>query len=156
MSRIVSQTLGFLAASIVATSCTSGPPILEYPPWGDVGYNGFSEYVDQKAGPNALNCGFFETFDRRRQRSYKVPGFDCVRHAVENNLSFKYGTVRLPIDSYAYQVLVRDESGVFWDITYDVMIDGDAPQQWVRRCEIVELIAQYSSYQVEDCESVHD
>lgn len=136
--------------------CAAGPTNTSYPSWGEVGYVGLTEYVDRKAGPSALNCGFFETFDRRTPRPYEVPGFACVQYAIENQNPFKYGTVRIPIDSYAYEVLVRDDSGTYWEIVYDVMIDGDAPQQWVRRCESVELFPKFSAYEGKECESVVD
>ena len=148
--------VGLLSICLLALGCAAEPPKLDYPPWGEVGYQGFAEYVDRKAGRDALNCGFFETFDRRRQRTYKVPGFACVDHAIRNGLPFKYGTVRLPIDSYAFEVLVRDSSGAYWDITYDVMIDGDAPQQWVKQCKFVELDHRFSTYEVGSCKSVVD
>ena len=146
----------FFGIVLILFGCASEPPKTSYPEWGEVGYNGFTDYVDRKAGPSAINCGFFETFDRRAPRPYKVPGFDCVQYAIKNQLPFKFGTVRIPIDSYAYEVLVRDESGNFWEIVYDVMLDGDAPQQWVRRCKSVDLAPRYSAYEGKDCEKVVD
>ena len=156
MPLVLPRYVGLLSTSLLILGCAAEPPRLDYPPWDEVGYVGFRDYVDRKAGPAALNCGFFETMNRRRQRSYEVPGFSCVGHAVRNGIPFKYGTVRIPEDSYAFEVLVRDANGHYWDITYDVMLDGDAPQQWVKRCEVVKLDRRFSTYEVNGCESVVD
>ncbi len=135
---------------ILLAGCSSTPEAFDFPDWGNVGYEGFADSIDVVAGSDAVNCGFFDllTEEGRRDRAH---GVRCAKHAYADGIPFKFGTVRLPLDSYAYEVLLRSPSGENWRIVYDIMIDSTAPQIWFQKCESVEFERRPHHYRVHDC-----
>lgn len=84
------------------------------------------------------HCDWLE----RQARELAGPGMSAA---------FRYGSVRIPMDSYATEVLVRSADGSLWLLVHDVMIDGEAPQFWVQRCGKLRFKADYSGYLIEGC-----
>ena len=108
--------------------------------WEPRGYQGFSESIDAFAGPLAIDCGFFDmTEGKTIGMGQRRQALACIAEATDRGLAFKFGTLRMPIDSYAHEIFVRTTKGQSWMIVYDVMIDGDAPQQWNRLCASVQV-----------------
>ena len=105
--------------------------------WASQGYSGFAGSVDSLVGPDAVDCGFFDLMKDLPSRKIRRQAEQCVNNAVRDGRNFKFGTLRLPMDSYATEVIARTADGKLWSIVFDVMIDGDAPQQWNRICQEV-------------------
>ena len=77
----------------------------------------------------------------------------CARDAFATGHAFRYGSVRIPVDSYATEVLVRSKDGALWLLVHDVMIDGEAPQFWVQRCERLRFKPDHSGFEIGGCEA---
>jgi hypothetical protein len=111
--------------------------------WNAVGYEGFGASIDALVGPEAIDCGYWDLMSPTALKSHeKRRAFECVRRALRSGAPFKFGTVRIPLDSYSYEVVARASDGRLWMITFDIMIDDTAPQQWNRICEKVRVDAR--------------
>ena len=126
-----------VVSSVLLGSCATATPQATGHPWSPTGYEGFVESIDALVGPEAIDCGFFNLVGRKPASTVRRKARACVEQAVAAGHTFKYGTARLPIDSFATEVIARTADGTLWMIAYDVMIDGDAPQQWNRICQSV-------------------
>src|SRR5262245_57997208 len=124
------------------TGCAAAP-ILDRPnhgAWQPMGYAGFSESIDALVGSTAIDCGFLNMLDTKTTDAMKRRASDCVQAAMSGGQPFKFGTVRVPIDSYAYEVLARSSTGELWQITYDQMLlEEDGAQQWNKVCKSATL-----------------
>jgi hypothetical protein len=126
-----------LVSSMLMSSCaTAGTQSIEQA-WASSGYRGFVESIDAFVGPGLVNCGFFNLIEGKPASAARRQAHTCVKRAIAAGQTFKYGTTRLPIDSYATEVIARTADGRLWMIVFDVMIDGEAPQQWNRVCQSV-------------------
>lgn len=134
----------------LVAGCASGPETQNFPDWEGVGYEGFADSIDVVAGAGARNCGFFNLLTEEGRRGRRR-GIRCAQQAYADGVPFKFGTVRLPIDSYAYEVLVRSSTGENWEIVYDILIDGTSAQIWFRKCESISLSRNRPGYEVHDC-----
>ena len=105
--------------------------------WPSAGYAGFSESIDALVGPGLVDCGFFNLIAGKPASAVRRQARACVDGAIAAGQTFKYGTERLPIDSYATEVIARTKDGRLWKIVFDVMIDGEAAQQWNQICQSV-------------------
>lgn len=148
---MVSARALLIPAFILLSSCAAAPNEFEFPSWGDTGYDGFVESIDIVAGSAAVNCGFFDLVNLEGDASNRDDGLDCALRSYRSGLPFKYGTVRLPEDSYAWEILVRSPEGENWLIVYDIMIDGTEPQIWFKKCEAVMFRKRLSSYEGKNC-----
>tara|TARA_R110002049_G_scaffold308955_1_gene515169 strand:- start:1456 stop:1935 length:480 start_codon:yes stop_codon:yes gene_type:complete len=142
-----------LAISIIALTvgCVSTPEIDEYLDWQNVGYDGFAKSIDTVAGDGAKNCGFFSVMSRDGRKASERFGIECAKNAYEQGFAFKFGTVRLPIDSYAHEVLVHSSAGENWLIVYDIIVDGSDPQIWFQKCESVTFPIRGVAYEGHNC-----
>jgi hypothetical protein len=125
-------------------------------PWAPLGYDGFSESIDLLVGSSAVDCGFVNLLETpnaaTRHRAY-----DCVRTALKNGQPFKFGTLRIPIDSYAYEVLARTPTGELWQITYDrMLVAEEGQQQWNRICKSARVDRRTLVMMAENCVSKPD
>jgi hypothetical protein len=122
--------------------CAASAPHLESHPWKPTAYQGFSESIDRLVGPDAIDCGMYDLLDRKVGGDTRRNGYRCVQIALQKRVPFKYGTHRLPIDSYATEVLARTPDGTLWFIAHDRMIDdetGETQQQWNQVCHSAEV-----------------
>ncbi|MEM7430355.1 MAG: hypothetical protein AAF351_00320 [Pseudomonadota bacterium] len=131
--------------------CVSALGIDDYLDWQHYGYDGFARSIDEVAGTDARNCGVYNLMSRDSRAAAESAGIQCARAAYEQGVAFKFGTVRLPIDSYAHEVLVRSSTGENWLIVYDIMIDGAAPQIWFQKCESVTFEGRNVTYEGNHC-----
>jgi hypothetical protein len=135
--------------SLVACAST---PTFPAPSWDGCHCTQLDEISRKLAGPAMTDCGFFDlTEDSSHQRLHA--GMRCARRAFGGTGAFRYGSVRIPIDSYATEVLVRALDGSLWLLTRDVMLDGDAPQLWVQRCDRLRFKPRNAGFVIEGCKS---
>jgi len=129
--------LAALVSSLLLCACATAGTEPSGNAWSLSGYEGFVESIDAFVGPSAVDCGFFNLIEGKPAPAVRRRAHACVKSAIASGLAFKYGTKRLPIDSYATEIVVRAADGKFWMIVFDVMIDGEAAQQWNRICQAV-------------------
>ncbi len=124
--------------------------------WPQYAYPGFSKKIDRIAGNDAIDCGFYDRMLRdseslkRKRRGLS----DCVKNSIKAGRSFKFGSVRIPADSYVYEVLVLSPEKEYWTITFDLMLDGSNAIHWVKRCDSVNVDVKSLSYKGEGCREV--
>jgi hypothetical protein len=128
-----------LALPILLCSCATADMQPAGREWSASGYEGFAESIDVLVGPAVVDCGFFDLIGDKPAPAVRRQAFTCVDGAIKSGKAFKYGTQRLPMDSYATEVIARTPDGKLRMIIFDVMIDGEAPQQWNRICEKVSV-----------------
>lgn len=131
----------------ILQSCANSLISFEKGSWDGTGV---SKQVFQKAGENAIDCGFHNVLTTDGQKSVKM-GFECVRRAKLQNKNFIFGTYRIPIDSYAMEILIRAPSGEYWTVVYDRMLDEEEAQLWLRTCKLVKLHKTQLSYEGKQC-----
>ena len=104
-------------------------------PWKPFGFEGLLEKVNFIIVEDSRNCGYHNLLTDEGRNSYDY-GFDCVIESDELGVPFFIGTVRLPHDSYAYEVTIRDENSEYWFITYDKITWAENENQlWVDICK---------------------
>jgi hypothetical protein len=147
----VSRACVVISLALSACAAQSDSPVV-VDDWREAGYEGFGASVAALAGPGAVDCGFInllaETGATRARRARAVA---CVREAKRRGVPSKFGTVRIPIDSYVHEVYVRTAAGENWKIVFDVMIDGDAPQQWNQTCGSISVDPETLYLRDKDC-----
>jgi len=136
---------------ILFSGCVTNPESYEFADWGDVGYDGFVNSIDTVAGAGAQNCGFFNLILDEGRAKAGSEGIKCARQAYNEGTPFKFGTVRIPTDSYAYEVLVRSSAGDNWLIVYDIIVDGTDPQIWFKKCESIKFRSSNLAYEGQNC-----
>ncbi len=143
----------FLVLIILAASGCASVKEYKHSLWPQYAYPGFSEKIDRVSGDTSIDCGFYDLTSRtesiRRQR--KEGFFDCVEKYTQEKAPFKFGSVRIPADSYAYEILIYSQDGEYWTITFDLMLDGSGAIHWVKRCESIKLEHQKLSYDGINC-----
>lgn len=149
------RLLYVLLVTVLLSGC-SVVDIYEQGLWPQYAYPGFSEKIDRIAGSGAIDCGFYDRVSRdsdslKKERSGLS---DCVVKSIEKGRTFKFGSVRIPTDSYAYEVLVLSPDNEFWTITFDLMLDGSNAIHWVKRCEWVNVDIKSLSYKGDVCREV--
>ncbi len=126
--------------------------------WKPMGYSGFIESINNLLGENSVNCGFYDITrnigePRSTNRRLADKGLNCAIKADRSGKSYKYGTKRLPVDSYAYEILLKTSDSEYWLIVLDVMLGSDDDTQlWIEKCSNV--IFQEKSYKGIDCEHI--
>ena len=107
-----------------------------------MGYQGFAESIDALVGPAAIDCGFLNLLDEKLGEAAKRKAYQCVRSALSGRQPFKFGTLRIPTDSYGYEVLARSPQGELWRVTFDLMLtDDESGRQWNQVCKSVTIDA---------------
>ncbi len=131
MSRVL------LASFMFICGCAASLNGVSRHDWQEFGYDGFSASIDRLLGPNSVDCGYVNLIGHKPASQVRKQALECMQRAGAGGVSFKFATLRLPIDSYAHEVFVRARDGTHWVIVYDIMIDGEAPQQWNQVCKTV-------------------
>ena len=98
------------------------------------------------------DCGFVNLIEDDSKKRLRA-GMHCARDAFAAGNAFRYGSVRIPMDSYATEVLVRSADGALWLLVHDVMIDGETPQFWVQRCERMRFKPDNSGFEIDGCKA---
>jgi len=128
--------LTMLVSSVLLCSCATSATQPTGQAWSSSGYAGFAASIDAFVGP-AVDCGFFDLIGGKPALAVRRQVHACVGRAITAGVPFKYGTRRLPLDSFATEVIARTADGKLWMIVFDIMIDGDAAQQWNQTCQTV-------------------
>jgi hypothetical protein len=126
----------FTLVLVCIAGCTAGTSNVRHD-WQEFGYARFSRTIDELLGPGAVDCGYLDLIGGTPSAQARASTNECLRKARAGDAPFKYATVRLPIDSYAHEVFARTRDGTLWMIVYDIMVDGDAPQQWNQVCQSI-------------------
>lgn len=141
--------------SVFLLSCCSANE--EKPPsmpsgWDDIhGLFGLGERIDAVASSETKDCGFFDLIRSDATDPQLIRKWDCVSNLSLNTTPFKFGSLRLPIDSYVYEVVVRDNVGQYHMFTLDLSADVTSAQLWVERCSRVEFNDEILGYSRENC-----
>ena len=137
--------------------CVAGEPPRTGHPWEPAGYQGFVESIDALVGPEAVDCGFLNLLEDSTSQEARSRAHRCVRTALKGKQPFKFGTLRIPIDSYAYEVIARSSRGELWQVTFDLMLtDDESGQQWNRICRAASVDRKTLTIHGTDCVSQPD
>ncbi len=144
--------LGLLASCISACVNYSG---YKSSSWPQYAYVGFSEKIDELAGNDALDCGFFDLKSRSGSalKRERLSFSRCVKESMKDSRAFKYGSVHIPTDSFLYEVLILTPDNEYWIIKFDLMIDFSNAIFWVKKCKSISLVNKYG-YEGGGCRDV--
>jgi hypothetical protein len=135
---------------ITVSACATLPPAPQS--WESCHCDWLAQQASELAGPDMIDCGFVNLVGVRPRAEIRG-GISCAREAFRNSAPFRYGSVRIPLDSYATEVLVRHADGSLWLLVHDVMLDGAAPQYWVHRCEKLRFKPGNTGFVIESCKT---
>lgn len=125
--------------------------------WASFAYEGFGAKVGRLAGVDAIDCGVINQVNKadpvNKGNSIKKARA-CVEKGIANRVPFKYGTVRIPLDSYLFEALVYTPTKEYWIVHYDVMLDGTDNMHVVKRCKRIDLARSDSIFEGIDCVEV--
>ena len=107
--------------------------------------------IDSLVGPNAVDCGLYNLTGGAPPYRIRLAAHDCVDSAVRAGQTFKYGTLRIPIDSDATEVIARTADGKLRLIVRDVMIGEGFAQQWNQICQEVGVDPHTMIVEAERC-----
>lgn len=127
----------WLAPGLLAMAAAAATPGEDG--WPNAGYPGFDRSIDALVGPTAIDCGFIALRTDKIDTKARQAAYACVQQAMRDKVPFKFGTFRVPIDSFTTEVVARGPDGTLWFVVFDVMPGGDAPQQWNMVCKTVKL-----------------
>ena len=117
--------------------------------WPDQAFTRLSEYVDEKAGFDAVDCGMHEVTRREPVTEQPIPGFECVERSDQDGIAFKHGRFQYGGDDVFYKVVIRDTSATYWYATFDRWF---FPSNYKScRCESLEFDSEQRSFDVVDC-----
>jgi hypothetical protein len=144
------------AILLLVAGCAANESQYGAGPWAPIAYEGFAEDVNAIAGEDAIDCGFHNLLEQGpwKAEAARKSTLRCVQTAIERGEPFKYGTLRIPIDSLAFEVLARPRGGDYWLRTYDVMVDHTGTAQWTKQCKSVRLDMRHGWYEGLDCKEL--
>lgn len=125
--------------------------------WTSFAYEGFGNKIERLAGAEANHCGVINQVSKsdpiNKGASVKQ-GRACVIKSITEDKPFKFGTVRIPIDSYLFEALVYTPEKEYWIVHYDVMLDGTDNMHIIKRCKGIDLKRSESTFEGIDCVDV--
>ena len=130
--------------------CAGAPYSKE--PWPTI----FAEDLRHIAGESFADCGFHDLLNRKPSRAERRDVLACLEGARRAGKSSRFGTFRLPIDSYAWEVYLRTTNGDAWMLVVDQMVDEESAQYWVLKCREVEVDRATLVLRREDCVQLAD
>ena len=147
-----------LLATTLFTACTSQPvKQVDTSPWEAFGYKGMAEKINRLAGTNSINCGIrnhLEANDPVNKQMTPIDSRACVEAAIQSKTPFRYGSIRIPIDSFLFEALVLTNTGEYWLINYDSIIDGSGSLHDIDKCESINFDYTTMSYSGLQCKSI--
>lgn len=141
----------FTCLVVALTACSLHKSESQKLAWPQIGFAGLNEKIDQLAGDEAKNCGFYDLTNTKQQDQYQDAVAVCVKNAVSRQQPFKLASVRIPVDSYAYEILVFTKEQEYWLITYDVMLDQSDANLWARVCKKISIDSANFGYEGNGC-----
>lgn len=150
--------LSILIMLMALTACTNtSVKEADKTAWQAFGYQGMAEKINQLAGPNSFNCGihnYLEPNDPVNKHMSPDDSRACIKQSIQSKTPLRYGSVRIPIDSFLFDALVLSEEGEFWLIRYDIMVDGTDNRHFIDRCKSVAIDYYHMSYEGVNCQPV--
>lgn len=123
-------------------------------PWENFGYMGMANKINNLAGAASINCGIRNYLSKDDPVNTQISPSDskyCIKNAIETNTPFRYGSIRIPVDSFLFQALVLSSKGEFWLIQYDSMVDGSSSLHDIQRCKSVNIDYAKITYSGNEC-----
>lgn len=148
-----------LLTSLLASCTTPAVKAPDKSPWEAFGYKGMAEEVNLLAGDESLNCGIhnrLNTSDPVNSHMTQADSKQCIKNAISTQTPFRYGSVRIPIDSYLFDALVLSKPGQYWIVKYDAMLDGASAQRFIERCGSIRVNYDTLQYQGISCQKVDE
>lgn len=146
----------FTAAVLVA--CTT-PAVkqADTSAWQAFGYKGMAGKINRLAGVASFNCGirnYLEPNDPVNTHMSPADSRACIKQSILSKTPFRYGSIRIPIDSFLFDALVLSSTGEFWAVRYDTMLDGTGNSHFIERCKSVKVDYSKLTYEGVDCQPV--
>lgn len=113
--------------------------------------------INRLAGSNSINCGIrnhVEASDPVNTHMTPTDSRACVKAAIQSKTPFRYGSIRIPIDSYLFEAAVLTKSGEYWLINYDSMVDDSGSLHDIARCKSINFDYAAMIYSGINCEPV--
>jgi hypothetical protein len=140
---------GILLCAAGALSSASSSPAAS---WAECHCDWLEKEARALAGVDAVDCGFVNLLeDSSRARLHA--GMRCARRAFKDGKPFLYASFRIPIDSYAHEVLIHSAEGTLWLLTVDRMIDEETAQFWKQKCQKLRFKMHNAGFVIEGCET---
>ncbi|MET0355689.1 MAG: hypothetical protein ABW044_02870 [Cellvibrio sp.] len=147
-----------VSAVLITSACTSAPvKPSNTSNWVDFGYEGMAAKINRLAGVGSINCGIrnhIEPDDSVNKLLTPNESKACVKAAMKANTPFRYGSIKIPTDSYLFDALVLSSNGEFWTIKYDYMLDGSGNHHVIQRCKSASVEYAEMIYRGTDCQNV--
>ena len=147
----------FVAAVTLVACATPAMKEADTSVWEAFGYEGMADEINRLAGASSVNCGirnYLESGDPVNAHMSPVESRACIKQSIHTKTPFRYGSIRIPIDSFLFDALVLSEAGEFWTIRYDVMVDGTHNANFIERCKSVRVDYSRLAYEGIDCKTV--
>lgn len=150
------RALAIICSAVVLAACT--PQVVKQwdtSPWKAFGYKGMAAKINRLAGIDSLNCGIhnkLESNDPANSHMTQTDSRDCVKQSILTKTPFRYGSIRIPTDSYLFDVLVLSSTGEYWTVRYDAMLDGSGSAHFIERCNSVKINYSDLTYEGVDCQ----
>ena len=140
-----SSDIRFLIALMASacTGCVAAPPEQNWP-------RTFEGEIARIAGDGVVDCGFLRLTAKGSSASERRASRECMETARRENRPFKYGTVRVPMDSTAWEVFVHTGQGDYL-LVQDEMVLQDFVRRWSQRCEIMMVHERTGIIVAEEC-----
>lgn len=139
----------FTILAVAPAAAVEGMP----PDWSQVGNSAFRAAITKLVGSDMVDCGLFSLDGLENpKRSERRRALNCIADARKRGVPFKYGTRRIPIDSFADEVYVGSAAGETWMLIFDVMVVDYTYQMWIQRCESVSIDRKTLIMHGEKCE----
>ncbi len=125
--------------------------------WDDFGYEGMAEKINRLAGKDSNNCGirnYLEESDPVNKQITPSESRACIKKSMKAKQPFRYGSIKIPSDSYLFEAVLLSETGEYWIIKYDYMIDGSSNHHFIDRCKTIDVDYQALSFKGEECQEV--
>jgi hypothetical protein len=139
-------------AITLATACTAVGSVTPAQTWSDCQCEWLKLQAQQIASPGMVDCGFVNLLEDSSRRSLRA-GMSCARQAFESNLPFRYGSLRIPHDSYATEILLRTADGTLWLLTTDQMLGEQEYQYWKQKCTQLVFKPRNAGFVISGCDT---
>jgi len=144
-----------IALVLLLASCTSNlVTVNDASAWSSFAYEGFGNKISRLAGNEAIDCGVINqinTNDPTNKNNSLKKARSCIEKSGSNGLPFKFGTVRIPIDSYLFEAITFTPAKEYWIVHYDYMVDGSSNMHVIKRCKGLDLKRSDSTFTGINC-----
>ena len=151
-------TINILLTIFLLSACSSqSTKRFHTSAWEDFGYEGMAGKINRLAGTTSANCGIrnhLASNDPVNKQMSVAQSRSCIKTAIKQQTPFRYGSIRIPIDSFLFSALVLSQTGEFWLIDFDSMIDGSGSLHNIKKCSSVQIDYLYITFNGTDCQPV--